>query len=50
MGKFQWQPKKKILTLKLPKDAQPLFGEVAEARLMSLANAMSAELIVKMAK
>ena len=47
MGEFVWQPKKKQLILKLPQQAMPLYGEVAEARLMSLAQTMDAEVTVK---
>ena len=47
MGEFVWQPKKKQLILKLPQQAMPLYGEVAEARLMSLAQTMDAKVTVK---
>jgi len=46
-GQIEWQPKKKHLTLNLPKSASALFGEVAEARLMSLAQTLGAEVTVK---
>jgi len=47
---FKWQPRKKVLQLTLSKDAQPLFGEVAQSRLQSLAEALEAEVIVRNAK
>ncbi len=40
---LEWQPKKKVLRLVLTKQAQPLFGEVAEARFASLARSMGAQ-------
>ena len=46
-GTLRWFPKKKILHLRLTRDMVPLFGEVAEARLQSLANSLDAELEVK---
>jgi exopolyphosphatase/guanosine-5'-triphosphate,3'-diphosphate pyrophosphatase len=51
MAKLKWSPKKKILTLSLPKSALALFGEVAEARLSSLGTALGAtEVLVKHTK
>jgi exopolyphosphatase/guanosine-5'-triphosphate,3'-diphosphate pyrophosphatase len=47
LGHLQWQPRKKVLTLKLSPEAAPLFGEVAEQRFQSLANALGAETIIK---
>ncbi|WP_390910637.1 Ppx/GppA family phosphatase [Pseudosulfitobacter sp. SM2401] len=47
---FKWFPKKKQLELRLSADTAPLYGEVAEARLQSLANSMQAELQVKISK
>jgi exopolyphosphatase/guanosine-5'-triphosphate,3'-diphosphate pyrophosphatase len=47
IGKLKWQPRKKHLTLELPRAAEPLFGEVAEARLNSLCDALEAECKVK---
>ncbi|SFT47970.1 Ppx/GppA family phosphatase [Sedimentitalea nanhaiensis] len=41
---LRWFPKKRHLQLRLATDAQPLFGEVAEARLQSLSAALSADL------
>ena len=47
---FKWYPKKRILELRMTSDAMPLFGEVAEARLKSLASSLQAELVVKIRK
>lgn len=47
---FKWYPKKRILELRLTHDALPLFGEVAKARLKSLAFSLQAELVVKTRK
>lgn len=47
---FKWYPKKRLLELRLTRDALPLYGEVAEARLRSLANSLNAELSVKTRK
>ncbi len=44
MGKFSWHPKKKLLKLKLHPETRDLYGEVAAARLASLAAAMDAEI------
>jgi len=38
------------LHLELPKEAEPLFGEVAESRLSSLARSLEAEVTVKLRK
>ena len=46
-GTLRWFPKKKQLHLRLTPDMVPLFGEVAEARLMSLANSLGAEVQIK---
>ncbi|RYH01823.1 Ppx/GppA family phosphatase [Salipiger sp. IMCC34102] len=46
-GSFTWSPKNKELKLTLDEDARPLFGEVAEARLNALAQAMDASVSVK---
>lgn len=43
LGELKWRPKKKILELHLSSQAAPLFGEVAEARFMSLAGSLEAE-------
>ncbi|CRK74427.1 Exopolyphosphatase [Nereida ignava] len=42
MGELKWYPKKKVLELVLSADAQPLYGEVAEARFMSLCSSLDA--------
>ena len=47
---FKWYPKKQVLELRLTRDALPLFGEVAEIRLKSLASSWQAELVVKTRK
>lgn len=47
---FRWYPKKKQLELRLSEASVPLYGEVAEARLESLARSLSAELTVKVVK
>lgn len=46
-GELRWFPKKKQLELLLSRDAMPLFGEVAQARLKSLASSLEAEVTVK---
>jgi len=43
MGRFRFYPKKRQLELFLPEAAGPLFNEVAESRLNSLANALKSE-------
>lgn len=50
IGSLRWQPKKKRLELSLPPEAEPLFGEVAEARLSSLAQSLGAEVDIKVRK
>ncbi|MGR3758990.1 Ppx/GppA family phosphatase [Roseobacteraceae bacterium NS-SX3] len=50
IGALRWQPRKKLLHLELPDSARPLFGEVAESRLNSLANTLGAEVDVKIRK
>lgn len=47
MGKLDWRPKKRHLTLTLPTSAEPLFGEVSQARLQSLAGSLDAKVMVK---
>jgi len=47
MGHLNWISKKRRLDLILPDDARPLYGEVAEARLMSLAQTLNATVSVK---
>ncbi|MFK7941052.1 MAG: Ppx/GppA family phosphatase [Roseovarius sp.] len=46
-GKLRWFPKKQVLELRLTKGATPLYGEVAEARLQSLASTLEADIMVK---
>ncbi|WP_298919804.1 Ppx/GppA family phosphatase [uncultured Roseobacter sp.] len=46
-GTLRWFPKKRQLQLRLTPDMVPLFGEVAEARLMSLASSLDAEVEIK---
>ena len=50
IGKLKWQPRKRHLCLELPSASEDLFGEVAESRLKSLADALRAELSVKIVK
>ncbi len=49
-GELRWFPKKKRLELWLTRDMMPLFGEVAVARLNSLAASLGAEVEVKTLK
>ncbi len=42
MAALTWYPKKRVLDLTLSRDAQPLFGEVAEARFNALVQALDA--------
>ncbi|MGD1882863.1 MAG: Ppx/GppA family phosphatase [Paracoccaceae bacterium] len=49
-GSFRWFPKKRLLELHLTRAAEPLFGEVAESRLRSLAGSLDAELVTKIRK
>ena len=46
-GTLRWFPKKKHLQLRLTPDMVPLFGEVAEARFMSLAASLEASVEIK---
>jgi len=41
--RMDWMPKKKLLRLRIDREALPVFGEVAEARFMSLAASLDAE-------
>ncbi len=43
-GQLRWYPKKKLLEFKVAPEAIDLFGEVAQARLQSLASTLNAEL------
>ncbi len=45
-GELVWRPKKKVLELRLNAHSEALFGEVAQARFGSLADALGAEAIV----
>ncbi len=45
MGSLKWQPRKKVLELQLHPHADPLFGEVAQARFQSLAKSLGAETV-----
>ncbi len=44
IGSLRWQPRKRVLHLKLPNKSGALFGEVAKSRLDSLASALKADL------
>ena len=46
-GRLSWKPKKRVLALHLSEKGEPLFGEVAQARFRSLANALGATAEVK---
>jgi exopolyphosphatase/guanosine-5'-triphosphate,3'-diphosphate pyrophosphatase len=46
MGRLKWYPKKKVLDYRIAKGSDGLFGEVAEARLNSLAAAIGAGTLV----
>ncbi|WP_300032124.1 Ppx/GppA family phosphatase [uncultured Roseobacter sp.] len=46
-GTLKWYPKKRVLELRLTNDMIPLFGEVAEARLMSLAGSLQASVEIR---
>ncbi|MDQ2091523.1 Ppx/GppA family phosphatase [Marimonas arenosa] len=46
LGRLKLYPKKKVLELTLSPEAAPLFGEVAEARFQSLADALGANRVV----
>ncbi|MBI6629634.1 Ppx/GppA family phosphatase [Pontibaca salina] len=50
MAALRWFPKKKLLELRLSRDASALYGEVAEARFKSLAKSLGAEVSVKLLK
>ncbi len=50
LGEFRWKPKKRHLQLRLTQAATPLFGEVAQARLKSLATSLDATLEVQLGK
>ena len=42
-GRLVWQPATRLLELQLTEEGRGLFGEVAEARFMSLAQALKAQ-------
>jgi exopolyphosphatase/guanosine-5'-triphosphate,3'-diphosphate pyrophosphatase len=46
LGTMKYYPKKHVLELRLTREATPLFGEVAEARFASLAQALLAQPVV----
>ncbi|WP_163846872.1 Ppx/GppA family phosphatase [Pseudooceanicola aestuarii] len=48
IGRLKWFPKKKLLELHLSHDASPLFGEVCQSRLNSLANSLDATVELKL--
>ncbi len=50
MASLRWFPKKKLLELRLSRDASALYGEVAESRFLSLARSLGAEVSVKLLK
>ncbi len=50
IGELNWRPKKKVLSLRLSDGAWPLYGEVAEARFLSLANALEATVDVQLVR
>ena len=43
MGRLSWGAGRRQIELELAEGTAPLFGEVAEARLISMANALGAE-------
>lgn len=47
LGRLKHYPRKKVLELRLSDEAVPLFGEVAEARFLSLAKSLGAEPCVR---
>ena len=49
-GSLRWYPKKRVLELRLTPEAAPLFGEVAEARLQSLADSLNADTHIKLTR
>lgn len=50
LGQLSWYPKKKKLELSLSPEAEALFGEVAEARFLSLVEALGAEPLIRTAR
>lgn len=49
-GELRWQPKKKLLELRLSAQTAPLFGEVAESRFQSLTSSLEAEAKITLLK
>ena len=47
MGELDWRPKKRLLRLTLHPETRDLFGEVARARLKSLATSLEATIEVR---
>jgi exopolyphosphatase/guanosine-5'-triphosphate,3'-diphosphate pyrophosphatase len=47
VARLKWQPKKALLTIALTPEGIDLFGEVARARFLSLAQSLGAEVAVK---
>ncbi len=50
LGRLKWYPKKKKLDLVLDRQAEELFGEVAQARFASLAQTLEAEATVRIGR
>ena len=48
IGELGWRPKKRVLSLRLSEGAWPLYGEVAEARFLSLASSLDATIDVQL--
>lgn len=48
LGEMRWHPRKRLLELHLSPEASPLYGEVAQARFLSLADSLNAETSVKL--
>ncbi|RKF14925.1 Ppx/GppA family phosphatase [Roseovarius spongiae] len=47
LGEMRWSPRKKVLELRLSAAASQLFGEVAEARFLSLVKTLGAEPVIR---
>ena len=50
LGKLKWYPKKKQLDLVLSREAQELYGEVAQARFQSLAQTLQADTQIRISR
>ncbi len=48
IGSLTWHPRKRVLRLNLPSALEPLFGEVAQARLNSLAQSLDADVDIRL--